>query len=91
MVNMKVVTRKFMRLYWPTKSFLDMKAGSTKLYLLKQRNFQISVLISVFDGTTIASGGRSLFSEAGIATRGNIVPIGVLPKWRTLIENLCGK
>ena len=43
--------------------------------LLKQRKFQIAVLFIVFGIMTVVSGGRSLFTEEGIATRGNIVPI----------------
>lgn len=43
--------------------------------LLKQRNFQIAILFFVFGIMTVASGGRSLFTEEGIATRGNIIPL----------------
>ncbi len=43
--------------------------------LLKQRKFQIAVLFLVFGIMTVVSGGRSLFTEEGITTRGNIVPL----------------
>lgn len=42
---------------------------------LKQRNFLIAVLFLIFGIMTVVSGGRSLFTEEGIATRGNIVPL----------------
>lgn len=43
--------------------------------LLKQKNVQIALVILVFALMTIIAGGRSLFTEAGVAARGNIVPL----------------
>lgn len=45
------------------------------IYSLKQKNIQISLLFLVFGVMTVISGGRNLFTETGIATRGNIVPL----------------
>lgn len=42
---------------------------------LKQKNIQIALIFLVFGFLTIVSGGRSIFSDAGIAARGNIVPL----------------
>lgn len=41
----------------------------------KQNNFWIALLIFIFGSMTVISGGRALFTETGIATRGNIVPL----------------
>lgn len=42
---------------------------------LKKKNVQIALLFLVFGIMTLISGGRSLFTEAGVASRGNIVPV----------------
>jgi len=41
----------------------------------KEKNIWIGLTFFVFGFMTILSGGRSLFTESGIATRGNIVPL----------------
>lgn len=40
-----------------------------------QRNRQIGIVFFVFGIMTIISGGRSLFTDIGLSTRGNIVPL----------------
>lgn len=55
-----------------------MKAGNTKeitMNILKQKNVLVALLFLLFGFMTIISGGRSLFTESGVATRGNIVPV----------------
>lgn len=42
---------------------------------LKKKNVWIGLIFLIFGLMTILSGGRSLFTESGIATRGNIVPL----------------
>lgn len=42
---------------------------------LRQKNFWIALLFFIFGSMTVVSGGRALFTESGIATRGNIVPL----------------
>lgn len=41
----------------------------------KQKSFWIALLIFIFGSMTVISGGKALFTESGIATRGNIVPL----------------
>mgnify|MGYP000908321560 FL=1 len=41
----------------------------------KKKNIWIGFVFLIFGLMTILSGGRSLFTENGIATRGNIVPL----------------
>jgi hypothetical protein len=41
----------------------------------KKKNIWIGFVFLIFGLMTILSGGRSLFTESGIATRGNIVPL----------------
>lgn len=42
---------------------------------LKEKNVKIAIAILIFGSLTIISGGRALFTEAGIQSRGNIVPL----------------
>ncbi len=41
----------------------------------KLKNEQIAFVFLVFGVMTIMSGGRALFTEVGVSTRGNIVPL----------------
>ena len=41
----------------------------------RKKNVWIGLVFLIFGLMTILSGGRSLFTENGIATRGNIVPL----------------
>ena len=41
----------------------------------RKKNVWIGLIFLIFGLMTILSGGRSLFTENGIATRGNIVPL----------------
>lgn len=42
---------------------------------LKKKNVQIALVFAIFGVMTIISGGRSLFTETGVTSRGNIVPL----------------
>jgi hypothetical protein len=55
-----------------------MKVGITKggiVSVWKQKRLWISIVFLVFGTLTLLSGGRSLFTEAGILARGNAVPL----------------
>ncbi len=41
----------------------------------KPKNFLIALLFVLFGVVTVTSGGKALFTEAGISARGNIVPL----------------
>jgi hypothetical protein len=43
--------------------------------LLKKRNIQVGLVILIFGVMTLVSGGRAIFTEEGIASRGHIVPL----------------
>lgn len=45
------------------------------MLIVKKINFWIALVILVFGVLTIASGGRALFTESGINSRGNIIPL----------------
>lgn len=45
------------------------------MFPIKQKNVWIALLFVVFGFMTIISGSKALFTEAGINSRGNIVPL----------------
>lgn len=42
---------------------------------MMQKKFLIGIVIIIFGALTVTSGGKSLFIESGIESRGNVVPL----------------
>lgn len=67
---MRRVTRKLQMLYRA-----GLNINLMFMALIAKKNITIALLILIFGFATIISGGKALFTDIGLKTRGNILPL----------------